>query len=68
MHCLCHEQPFLLYPPQELFSSQIGPTKSVTLAYNAKGHSTGVANVTFSRVGDGTKAFEQYNGRLIDGS
>ena len=53
---------------QELFQTTVGPLKDVTLHYDNKGISKGVAAVHFSRRGDGTKAYQQYNNRLIDGS
>jgi len=53
---------------KELFHSTVGPLKEVTLHYDSAGRSKGVANVWFSRRGDGTKAYQQYNNRLIDGS
>jgi THO complex subunit 4 len=53
---------------QELFQTTVGPLKEVTLNYDNKGVSKGVASVHFSRKGDGTKAYQQYNNRLIDGS
>jgi THO complex subunit 4 len=53
---------------QELFSMQIGPTKEVTLHYDNAGRSKGIASVLFSKRGDGTKAYQQYHNRLIDGS
>ena len=53
---------------QELFHSTIGPLKDVTLHYDASGRSKGVANIMFQRKGDGNKAYQQYNNRLIDGS
>ncbi|KAF8580450.1 hypothetical protein K439DRAFT_308593 [Ramaria rubella] len=53
---------------KELFTQQIGPTKEVTLHYDPHGRSKGIASVTFSRRGDGTKAHQQYHNRLIDGS
>ncbi|GLB42222.1 putative RNA recognition motif containing protein [Lyophyllum shimeji] len=52
---------------KELFSQTVGPLKEVTLHYDHNGRSKGVAAVHFSRKGDGTKAFQQYNNRLIDG-
>ena len=52
---------------KELFSSTVGPLRDVTLHYDAAGRSKGVASVHFSRKGDGTKAYQQYNNRLIDG-
>ena len=53
---------------QELFISTVGPLRDVNLHYDAKGNSKGSASVSFSRKGDGNKAFSQYNNRLIDGS
>lgn len=53
---------------QELFHSTIGPLKDVTLHYDPAGRSKGVANIIFTRKGDGAKAYQQYNNRLIDGS
>jgi len=58
----------LLTVHQELFSQTIGPLRKVNLHYDAQGRSKGVAYVHFSRRGDGRKAYEQYNNRLIDGS
>ena len=46
----------------------IGPLKECTLHHDATGKSKGIANVTFSRRGDASKAFNEYNNRLIDGS
>lgn len=54
--------------PQELFHSTVGPLRDVTLHYDSAGRSKGVAAVHFQRKGDGNKAFQQYNNRLIDGS
>ena len=36
--------------------------------YDAGGRSKGIAVVNFQRSGDGNKAYQQYNNRLIDGS
>jgi len=52
---------------KELFHSTIGPLKDVTLHYDPTGRSKGVANIVFTRKGDGSKAYQQYNNRLIDG-
>ncbi|KAF9457728.1 hypothetical protein BDZ94DRAFT_1137616, partial [Collybia nuda] len=52
---------------KELFHSTVGPLREVTLHYDSAGRSKGVAAVHFSRKGDGTKAYSQYNNRLIDG-
>ncbi|KAI0338025.1 hypothetical protein BDW22DRAFT_1338672 [Trametopsis cervina] len=53
---------------RELFTTTVGPLRDVTLHFDQKGHSKGVASVQFSRKGDGAKAYQQYNNRLIDGS
>ncbi|KAL0577190.1 RNA-binding RNA annealing protein [Marasmius crinis-equi] len=53
---------------KELFHTTVGPLKEVTLHYDSAGRSKGVAAVHFQRKGDGTKAYQQYNNRLIDGS
>ncbi|KLO12847.1 hypothetical protein SCHPADRAFT_828918, partial [Schizopora paradoxa] len=53
---------------KDLFASTIGPLREATLHFDSNGRSKGIATITFSRRGDGTKAFETYNGRLIDGS
>jgi len=52
---------------KELFSTTVGPLKYVQLHYDARGNSTGVASVHFQKRGDGSKAHQQYNNRLIDG-
>ncbi|KAJ7598814.1 hypothetical protein C8J56DRAFT_915103 [Mycena floridula] len=51
---------------KELFHTTVGPLREVTLHYDSSGRSKGVAAVQFSRRGDATKAYEQYNNRLID--
>ncbi|KAG0702015.1 hypothetical protein DFH29DRAFT_526257 [Suillus ampliporus] len=53
---------------KELFHSTVGPLREVTLHYDSAGRSKGVAAVHFQRKGDGTRAYQQYNNRLIDGS
>lgn len=53
---------------QDLFHSTVGPLRDVTLHYDAAGRSKGVASVHFQKRGDGTKAYQTYNNRLIDGS
>ncbi|KAF4618721.1 hypothetical protein D9613_009917 [Agrocybe pediades] len=53
---------------KDLFTQTVGPLREITLHYDANGRSKGIANVTFQKKGDGTKAFQQYNNRLIDGS
>jgi len=63
LYCL-----FIACVLQELFHSTVGPLRDVTLHYDSAGRSKGVASVNFQRKGDGTKAYQQYNNRLIDGS
>ncbi|KAH7928590.1 hypothetical protein BV22DRAFT_1004467 [Leucogyrophana mollusca] len=53
---------------KELFHSTVGPLREVTLHYDSQGRSKGVAAVHFQKKGDGSKAYQQYNNRLIDGS
>jgi len=53
---------------KELFQTTVGPLREVNLHYDSNGHSKGVASVTFQKKGDGNKAYQQYNNRLIDGS
>ncbi|CAA7267260.1 unnamed protein product [Cyclocybe aegerita] len=52
---------------KELFNQTVGPLRDITLHYDAAGRSKGIATVTFQKKGDGTKAYQQYNNRLIDG-
>jgi THO complex subunit 4 len=49
-------------------ASTVGPFRSASLSFNSKGQSTGVATVQFQKAADATKAYNKYNGRLIDGS
>ncbi|EPX73994.1 RNA binding protein Mlo3 [Schizosaccharomyces octosporus yFS286] len=53
---------------RELFVKSIGPCKRVSLAYGPNGRSKGIATVIFSRQGDATRAYEQYEGRMVDGT
>ncbi|KIM46690.1 hypothetical protein M413DRAFT_23060 [Hebeloma cylindrosporum] len=53
---------------KDLFSTTVGPLKDVTLHFDASGRSKGTATVVFQKRGDGSKAYDQYNNRLIDGS
>ena len=54
--------------PQELFTSTVGPLRSASLAYDSKGKSKGVATIEFHKAQDASKAYDQYNKRLVDGS
>jgi THO complex subunit 4 len=53
---------------QDFFNQTVGPVKDVLLSYDPAGRSKGVATVNFTKKGDGNKAFQSYNNRLIDGS
>ncbi|KDR79999.1 hypothetical protein GALMADRAFT_136568 [Galerina marginata CBS 339.88] len=53
---------------KDLFNQTVGALRDITLHYDASGRSKGIATVTFQKKGDGAKAFQQYNNRLIDGS
>jgi len=52
---------------KDLFNQTVGALREITLHYDASGRSKGIATVTFQKKGDGAKAFQQYNNRLIDG-
>lgn len=52
---------------KELFSTTIGPLRRVLMSYRANGQSTGVVTVEFQRAEDASRAYAQYNNRLIDG-
>ncbi|KIJ61518.1 hypothetical protein HYDPIDRAFT_96165 [Hydnomerulius pinastri MD-312] len=52
---------------KELFHSTVGPLREVMLHHDSAGRSKGIAAIHFQRKGDGTKAYQQYNNRLIDG-
>lgn len=56
------------FASKDLFHSTVGPLRQVTLHFDSAGRSKGVAAIQFQRQGDGTKAYTQYNNRLIDGS
>ena len=45
----------------------IGTVRSAQLNYNAEGKSKGIATVVFSKKGDASKAFAEYNNRTLDG-
>ncbi|GJJ14942.1 hypothetical protein Clacol_009212 [Clathrus columnatus] len=53
---------------RELFTQMVGPLRDVTLTYDSRGVSKGIASVVFVRKGDASKAYAQYHDRLIDGS
>ncbi|KGK35815.1 hypothetical protein JL09_g5034, partial [Pichia kudriavzevii] len=51
---------------QEFFTQTVGPTNKVTLSYNEKGKSTGVATVIFKNATVARKAVAKYNNAPID--
>ncbi|KAG9030501.1 hypothetical protein FRB95_003896 [Tulasnella sp. JGI-2019a] len=51
----------------ELFAATVGAVRECQINYARDGRSKGSATVTFVRAGDATKAYNQYNNRLIDG-
>ncbi|OUT24783.1 hypothetical protein CAS74_001174 [Pichia kudriavzevii] len=50
----------------EFFTQTVGPTNKVTLSYNEKGKSTGVATVIFKNATVARKAVAKYNNAPID--
>ncbi|TIB98288.1 hypothetical protein E3Q18_02112 [Wallemia mellicola] len=53
---------------RELMTTTIGPVSECSISYDQKGNSKGFAQVRFKRPGDGNKAYNDFNGRLIDNS
>ena len=53
---------------KELFNVQIGKVAKVTLTYGSNGQSKGVATIQFAQKGDAKKAYDRYDGKLIDNS
>ncbi|THH11918.1 hypothetical protein EW145_g348 [Phellinidium pouzarii] len=53
---------------KELFSTTVGPLRDIQLHYGPQGKWNGSATVLFSQKGHGTKAYDTYNNRLIDGT
>jgi THO complex subunit 4 len=53
---------------KELFNVQIGKVSRVTLTYGQDGKSKGVATIQFAQKGDAKKAYDRYDGKLIDNS
>ena len=51
---------------KELFNVQIGRVSRVSLAYGPQGLSKGVATIQFQQKGDAKKAYDRYDGKLID--
>ncbi|QSL66637.1 hypothetical protein MERGE_001020 [Pneumocystis wakefieldiae] len=52
---------------KDLFSKSIGPTRRCFLTYGPNGQSKGIATVIFQRKADASRAYDLYEGRLIDG-
>ncbi|GAO51597.1 hypothetical protein G7K_5696-t3 [Saitoella complicata NRRL Y-17804] len=52
---------------KDLLLKEIGPVKKCQLMFGPNGQSRGTCAVTFSRKGDAQRAYEKYNGRLVDG-
>lgn len=53
---------------KDLFNVQIGQVARVTLTYGPNGTSKGIATIQFRNQGDAKKAFDRYDGKLIDNS
>ena len=51
---------------KDLFNVQIGRVSRVSLAYGPQGLSKGVATIQFHQKGDAKKAYDRYDGKLID--
>ncbi|WVR00061.1 hypothetical protein IAU59_007203 [Kwoniella sp. CBS 9459] len=51
---------------RDLMQSTVGPVRTVQMAYNSAGKSTGVATVVFKTRGDANKAHATYHNRMID--
>ncbi|PVH88782.1 hypothetical protein DL98DRAFT_157035 [Cadophora sp. DSE1049] len=52
---------------KEYFGKTVGPIKKVELSYGPQGQSRGVANITFHRFDNATKAVSTCNGIPVDG-
>ena len=59
---------FRLTPKKDLFNVQIGQVTRVTLTYGPTGASKGIATIQFRNKGDAKKAYDRYDGKLIDNS
>lgn len=53
---------------KDLFSKSIGPTRRCFLSYGPNGQSKGIATVIFQRKADASRAYKEYEGKLIDGN
>lgn len=52
---------------QEFFQTSVGPVERISLSFNEKGKSTGVATVIFKNSNSAQKAVKLYNNAPIDG-
>ncbi|KAG0676032.1 hypothetical protein C6P40_001332 [Pichia californica] len=52
---------------QEFFQGSVGPVSNLTLAYNERGRSTGVATITFKNSKSARAAVARFNNANIDG-
>ncbi|GAA5862520.1 hypothetical protein JCM3774_001046 [Rhodotorula dairenensis] len=53
---------------RELFQTTVGPLRSCILTYDARGQFKGTATVHFRKAEHATKAYAEYNKRVVDGS
>ncbi|KAG5517898.1 hypothetical protein PMAC_000353 [Pneumocystis sp. 'macacae'] len=53
---------------KDLFSNSIGPTRRCFLSYGPNGQSKGIATVVFQRKADAGRAYNKYEGKVIDGA
>ncbi|POY72530.1 hypothetical protein BMF94_4356 [Rhodotorula taiwanensis] len=53
---------------EELMKTTIGPIKSCNLSYDSRGQFIGVATILFKKAENATRAYYEYNGRVVDGS
>ncbi|GAA5976512.1 hypothetical protein JCM10908_005526 [Rhodotorula pacifica] len=53
---------------RELFQTTVGPLRSCVLTYDARGQFKGTATVHFRKAEHATKAYSEYNKRVVDGS
>lgn len=51
---------------KEYFTKVVGPVKKIILSYGPDGRSRGIATIIFVNPAHGKKAYEQYNGVLVD--
>ena len=66
IHSFIHYDFRLTRVAKDLFNVQIGKVSRVSLAYGPNGTSKGVATIQFAQKGDAKKAYDRYDGKLID--